>query len=147
MYRQAPWRPKESCVKGCSLPICPFSKICLGEEMCVHTWENLEIYQIWTVNQANQQDWPKGARTLHERKGGLDSRIYRGQVDSSKEEPGYQDEGLLHFPSHSPVGWRLVFPHFPKQRQLSQFSWNPLFNPLFTSILNVEYKINIVKDK
>ena len=62
MYRQAPWRPKESCVKGCSLPICPFSKICLGEEMCVHTWENLEIYQIWTVNQANQHDWPKGTQ-------------------------------------------------------------------------------------
>lgn len=97
-------------------------------------------WQKWT-NNPNQTDQVKI------RKGGLDSHIYRGQVDSSKEEPGYQDEGLLHFPSHSPVGWRPVFPHFPKQRQLSQFFWNPLFNPLFTSILNVEYKINTMEDK
>ena len=27
--------------------------------MRVHTWEDPEIYQIWTVNQANQNDWPK----------------------------------------------------------------------------------------
>ena len=27
--------------------------------MCTHTWENLEIYQIQTLNQANQNDWSK----------------------------------------------------------------------------------------
>ena len=27
--------------------------------MRVHTWEDPEIYQIWTVNQANQHDWSK----------------------------------------------------------------------------------------
>ena len=27
--------------------------------MCAHTWKDPEIYQIWTVNQANQNDWPK----------------------------------------------------------------------------------------
>ena len=26
--------------------------------MCAHTWENPEIYQIRTQNQANQNDWP-----------------------------------------------------------------------------------------
>ena len=26
---------------------------------CLHTWEDPEIYQIWTLNQANQNDWPK----------------------------------------------------------------------------------------
>ena len=25
----------------------------------MHTWEDPEIYQIWTVSQANQNDWPK----------------------------------------------------------------------------------------
>ena len=33
-------------------------RIHLGEEMCVHKWEDPEIHQIWTVNQANQHDWP-----------------------------------------------------------------------------------------
>ena len=27
--------------------------------MCMHTWENPEIHQIWTLNQANQNDWSK----------------------------------------------------------------------------------------
>ena len=27
--------------------------------MCVHTWEGPAIYQIWTVNQGNSNDWPK----------------------------------------------------------------------------------------
>ena len=27
--------------------------------MCVHTWADPEIYQIRTLNQANQNDWPK----------------------------------------------------------------------------------------
>ena len=27
--------------------------------MHAHTWENPELYQIWTLNQANQNDWPK----------------------------------------------------------------------------------------
>ena len=30
--------------------------------MRAHTWEDLEKYQKWTVNQANQNDWPKEAR-------------------------------------------------------------------------------------
>ena len=56
---KAPWRPKWSYVKGCSLHIRLFSKIYLGSEMRVHRWEDPEIYQIWTVNQANQSDWSK----------------------------------------------------------------------------------------
>ena len=31
-------------------------------EMCEQTWEKPEIYQIWTVNQANQNDWTKETR-------------------------------------------------------------------------------------
>ena len=27
--------------------------------MCILTWEEPEIYEIWTVNQENQKDWPK----------------------------------------------------------------------------------------
>ena len=30
--------------------------------MCAHTWEDPEIYQTQTVNQANQNDWPKENR-------------------------------------------------------------------------------------
>ena len=41
------------------LPRCLFGKIPLGQEMLVHTWEEPEIYQIRTVNQAYQNDWPK----------------------------------------------------------------------------------------
>ena len=25
-----------------------------------HTWEEPEKYQTWTVNQANQNEWPEG---------------------------------------------------------------------------------------
>ena len=38
---------------------CLFGKIHLGQEMLIHIWEEPEIYQIWTVNQAYQNDWPK----------------------------------------------------------------------------------------
>ena len=31
-------------------------------EMCEQTWEDPEIYQIRTVNQANQNDWTKETR-------------------------------------------------------------------------------------
>ena len=27
--------------------------------MLMHTWKDPEILQIWTVNQANHDDWPK----------------------------------------------------------------------------------------
>ena len=30
--------------------------------MDVHTWEDSGIYHIWTVNQVNQNDWPKNTR-------------------------------------------------------------------------------------
>ena len=33
--------------------------------MNVHTWEDPEIYQIWTVNQANQNDWLKETQKKH----------------------------------------------------------------------------------
>ena len=33
--------------------------------MHVHTWEDPEIYQIWTVNQANQNDWLKETQKKH----------------------------------------------------------------------------------
>ena len=38
---------------------CLFGRIHLGSEMCEHMWEDPEIYQIWTVNQGNLNDWPK----------------------------------------------------------------------------------------
>ena len=38
------------------------SRTHLGQELCVHTWENPEIYKIRTLNQADQNDWPKEAR-------------------------------------------------------------------------------------
>ena len=36
-----------------------FSRIHLGWETCVHTWEDPEIYQTWPVNPANQNDCQK----------------------------------------------------------------------------------------
>ena len=36
---------------------------CRPIEMRVHAWEDPETYQMWTLNQANQNDWPK--ETLH----------------------------------------------------------------------------------
>ena len=41
------------------LPICLCGRIHLGQEMHTHTWEDPEVHQIWTVNQASQNDWPK----------------------------------------------------------------------------------------
>jgi len=38
---------------------CLSGRVHLGSEMCEHTWEDPEIYQIWTVNQAGLNDWPK----------------------------------------------------------------------------------------
>ena len=45
-----------------------FSEICLGQQMHAHTWEDPKIYQIWTVNQANQSDWLKGTWKKYVRK-------------------------------------------------------------------------------
>ena len=36
-----------------------FSVKSILAKRCVHTWEDPEIYQIGTVNQANHNDWPK----------------------------------------------------------------------------------------
>ena len=41
------------------LPRCLFGWIHLGYERLGHAWEDPEIYQIWAVNQTNQNDWPK----------------------------------------------------------------------------------------
>ena len=38
---------------------CLSDRVHLGSEMCEHTWEDPEIYQIWIVNQADLNDWPK----------------------------------------------------------------------------------------
>ena len=45
-----------------ALSIYLYGRIHLGSEMNAHTWKVLEIYQIWTVNQENQNDWPKETR-------------------------------------------------------------------------------------
>ena len=45
-----------------ALPTGLCSRIHLGKEMCVHTREDPEISQIWAVNQANQNDWPRETR-------------------------------------------------------------------------------------
>ena len=34
-----------------------FAGIYLGSEMYLHTWKDPEMYQIWALNQANQNDW------------------------------------------------------------------------------------------
>ena len=57
MHRKAPWGPKGSYVKGCSTRCLSVKSILV--KRCMHTWEDPEIYQIWTVNQANQNDWSK----------------------------------------------------------------------------------------
>ena len=44
------------------LPVDLFSGTYLGGEMRMHTWEDPEIYQIQTQNQANQNAWPKETR-------------------------------------------------------------------------------------
>ena len=38
-----------------------FSVKSIFAKRCMHTLEDPEIYQIWTVSQANQNDWPKQA--------------------------------------------------------------------------------------
>ena len=58
---KAPWRPKRSHVKRCSTQM-PFCWIHLGYERLGHAREDPEIYQIWAVNQTNQNDWPKESR-------------------------------------------------------------------------------------
>ena len=45
-----------------SLSICLCGRIHLGSEMRAHTWKVPELYQIWTVTQENQTDWPKETR-------------------------------------------------------------------------------------
>ena len=42
-----------------ALPTGLCSRIHLGYEVYAHTWEDPEIYQIWTVSQVNQNAWPK----------------------------------------------------------------------------------------
>ena len=34
-----------------------FAGIHLGSEMYLHTWKDPEMYQIWALKQANQNDW------------------------------------------------------------------------------------------
>ena len=59
MHRKPPCRPKRWVTSRDALPRCLLSKLHLDWEMCVHTWEDPEVYQIWTLNQGNQNDWPK----------------------------------------------------------------------------------------
>ena len=53
-----------SYVKGCSTNTLS-GRIHLGLEKHVRTFKDLEICQIWTVNQANQNDWPKETQEKH----------------------------------------------------------------------------------
>ena len=53
-----PGGQKESDPKWCSAHRL-FGGIHLGQETHVHTREDTEIHQIRTLNQANQNDWPK----------------------------------------------------------------------------------------
>lgn len=60
VQKRPPWRPVWSYVKWCSLPIRLSVNLCWLRDACVHTWEvDPEIYQIWAMNQANQNDWSK----------------------------------------------------------------------------------------
>ena len=46
------------------------------------------------IDMGEWQRWtniPNQTNKVKIRKGGLDSRVYRGQIDNTKEEPGYQD--------------------------------------------------------
>ena len=40
------------------LPIGLCGRVHLDQEMHGQTWKHPEIYEIWTVNQANHNDWP-----------------------------------------------------------------------------------------
>ena len=56
MHRKAPWRSKGN--KWCQPThrLLPWNPSCLRDE---HVWEDPEINQIQTQNQAEQGDWPK----------------------------------------------------------------------------------------
>lgn len=58
-----------------------FSRLHLGEEPCVHICKILEIYQVRTVHQANQNDWPKQTRKKCPKKG--NSPCPEGQLSNS----------------------------------------------------------------
>jgi len=47
------------------LPIGLCGRVRLDQEMHAQTWKDPEIYEIWTVNQANQNDWPKENQKKH----------------------------------------------------------------------------------
>ena len=47
------------------LPIGLCGRVRLDQEMHAQTWKDPEIYEIWTVNQANKNDWPKENQKKH----------------------------------------------------------------------------------
>ena len=56
MHRKAPWRSWGVMLRD-GLPIGLCGRVRLDQEMHAQTWKDPEIYEIWTVNQANQNDW------------------------------------------------------------------------------------------
>ena len=56
MHIKAPWRSKGELCQGMS--VCLVKSI-LAKGMHANTWGDLEIHQMWTVNQGDQNDWPK----------------------------------------------------------------------------------------
>lgn len=38
---------------------------CRPVEMRMHAWEDPETHQMWTLNQTNQNDWPKETQKKH----------------------------------------------------------------------------------
>lgn len=62
MYRKVPWKSNESDanLKPDYPQVFVVASILAERCMYVRTWENSEtVYQIRTLNQANQNDWPK----------------------------------------------------------------------------------------
>ena len=58
MLRKGPLDTKGELCQGMFYPDA-FSVKSILAKRCVHIWEDTEIYQIGTVNQANHNDWPK----------------------------------------------------------------------------------------
>ena len=83
MHRKSPWRSKGSDAKGCSTHM-PFWQNPSWLRDAAHTWE---YPKIWTLNQANQHDWPKETQKSCHMK--VLQTAMRVQLSNSLSEPTY----------------------------------------------------------
>ena len=78
------------------LPISLFGRIHLGLEMLMCTWEDPEIYQIWTLNQENQNNGPKKIWKK------CPIRVWASLVARTVKMPAMQEESATQWLSLSP---------------------------------------------